>query len=141
VFGRGLDYVGFVVELHRKGDSAVAAIDGPRAYRTKLKWGRHRLDGDCTCPHNAEGNFCKHLVAVGLAVIETTGPTDTSAPAVPVDDLVAMVSAAIPRGYIDYYHAFLASRPIHSALDTLERLVDGDDSGDTRQPWNVRSCD
>ncbi|WP_431237442.1 SWIM zinc finger family protein [Mycolicibacterium aichiense] len=27
--------------------------------------------GSCTCPHNAEGNFCKHLVATGLAAIDT----------------------------------------------------------------------
>lgn len=29
----------------------------------------HPLTADCSCPYGQEGNFCKHCVAVGLAVL------------------------------------------------------------------------
>lgn len=46
----------------------------------ELDWSGPQPDGFCTCPHAADGNFCKHLVAVGLAVIDS-GTLDDAAPA------------------------------------------------------------
>ena len=41
------------------------------AYRTRLHWNED-LDGDCDCPA-AEDGFCKHQVALGLAVLAGEG--------------------------------------------------------------------
>jgi uncharacterized Zn finger protein len=30
----------------------------------ELDWSGPQPDGSCTCPHAADGHFCKHLVAV-----------------------------------------------------------------------------
>ncbi|KUH37325.1 hypothetical protein ATE80_18705 [Streptomyces kanasensis] len=43
-----------------------------------LLGGRRKPAGTCDCPHGQEGNFCKHLVALGLMVIACT-PDDYSA--------------------------------------------------------------
>ena len=37
----------------------------------ELDWSGPLPDGSCTCRHHADGNFCKHLVATGLAAIDT----------------------------------------------------------------------
>jgi uncharacterized Zn finger protein len=82
VFGRGEEYVRYVHGLQVRGDEATASIQAKRVYVVRLVWSRRALDGECSCPHNAEGNFCKHLVAVGLAVLGGERPplVDESAP-------------------------------------------------------------
>jgi uncharacterized Zn finger protein len=60
-------------------DSGVvrAAAGSPRSvpaknvYTVELDWSGPLPDGSCTCPHYADGNFCKHLVATGLAAIDS----------------------------------------------------------------------
>ncbi|HHW83145.1 MAG TPA: hypothetical protein GX743_04915 [Actinomycetales bacterium] len=46
-----------------------------------LDWSGRRLTGYCSCPHRADGNFCKHLVALGLAVLAARPTSDDDAPA------------------------------------------------------------
>ncbi len=48
----------------------VAKVSGTHDYRVKL-WAEdeNELGYDCNCPFAAEGNFCKHCVAVGLGFI------------------------------------------------------------------------
>lgn len=48
---------------------ASASVQAKRVYTVELDWSGPRPDGVCTCPHADDGHFCKHLVAVGLAVI------------------------------------------------------------------------
>ncbi|WP_083663251.1 SWIM zinc finger family protein [Actinomyces mediterranea] len=43
-----------------------------------LRWNDDGVTGQCTCPHFADGNFCKHLVALGLAVVDAAHPIDES---------------------------------------------------------------
>lgn len=70
-FERGLDYfeAGAVVQLSDGNDGIAARVQGsefcPYAVRfwvdeQELRWG-------CTCPLGTSGEFCKHLVAAGLA--------------------------------------------------------------------------
>lgn len=70
VFARGEDYLQHVRGLRIEGRRAWASIQATRAYDVLIDWTDGRISGNCTCPHNAEGNFCKHLVAVGLTVLE-----------------------------------------------------------------------
>ncbi len=39
-----------------------------------LEWSVTEIGGHCTCPHHAKGYFCKHLVALGLAVLDQSSP-------------------------------------------------------------------
>jgi len=59
-----------VFGLEEYQGKVVAKVSGTRDYRVKL-WAKDEdeLGYDCNCPYADEGNFCKHLVAVGLAWI------------------------------------------------------------------------
>lgn len=69
-FERGLAYVDAVsgVEV---GDGWVrASVRGTERYEVELRLGGRRTPtGTCDCPYGQEGNFCKHLVALGLTLI------------------------------------------------------------------------
>lgn len=71
-FSRGEEYHndGLVGSLAVDQDRATATVQGTRTYRCKLKASGESLQGECTCPAFDEAGFCKHLVAVGLAIIE-----------------------------------------------------------------------
>lgn len=91
IFARGEDYVRYVHGLRITEAKAYASIQAKRVYTVELDWSGRLLDGSCTCPHYADGNFCKHLVAVGLAAIDTgrvTVDDDTSSTADAVLDAV-----------------------------------------------------
>ena len=72
-FERGLGYVGAVTGLERAGDKVLATVRGAREYLVVLtlpggKIARPGLRGECGCPYGQEGFFCKHCVAVALAI-------------------------------------------------------------------------
>lgn len=86
VFRRGDEYfsAGAVERLRATDDRVTARVEGTETYQVEL---RDEHDGelayDCTCPHAADGYFCKHCVAVGLAWLAghagEGGPTAKSA--------------------------------------------------------------
>ncbi|MBC2902463.1 SWIM zinc finger family protein [Streptomyces cupreus] len=69
-FERGIGYLDAVsgVEI---GDGWVAAtVHGTERYEVELTLDDPSgLSGECDCPYGREGNFCKHLVALGLTVL------------------------------------------------------------------------
>jgi uncharacterized Zn finger protein len=67
-FLRGRDYFtdGAVGPLRITETKIFARVEGTEAYRVELRAG-DELDYDCTCPRAADGYFCKHCVAIGLA--------------------------------------------------------------------------
>lgn len=73
VFARGLQYhrEGAVEKISVRDGAYCAQVIGSEAYRTRLRW-NEGLDGDCDCPA-AEDGFCKHQVALGLAVLAGEG--------------------------------------------------------------------
>ncbi|MBX9918631.1 MAG: hypothetical protein K2Y33_02190, partial [Mycolicibacterium frederiksbergense] len=71
VFARGEDYVQYVRGLRTTATKASASIQAKRVYTVELDWSGPGLQGRCTCAHHDEGYFCKHLVAVGLAAIDS----------------------------------------------------------------------
>jgi uncharacterized Zn finger protein len=72
-FVRGEAYLarGRVRSLHDDGPVLAGVVEGSEPYRVEL---RREEDGTmvaaCTCPHGADGRFCKHAVAVALAGLE-----------------------------------------------------------------------
>jgi uncharacterized Zn finger protein len=81
IFERGEDYFaqGAVDHLHDIGYKVSARVHGTRTYRTELRADEDELGYDCTCPHAAEGNFCKHCVALALAWLNEARASDASA--------------------------------------------------------------
>ena len=71
VYARGEDYVRYVRGLRTTDFKAYASIQAKNVYTVELDWSGPLPDGSCTCRHHADGNFCKHLVATGLAAIDT----------------------------------------------------------------------
>jgi len=68
-FERGEDYfasgqVGSIVDHEGK---ISAKVRGTRSYQVTLWLERGEMVYSCTCPVGADGAFCKHCVAVGLA--------------------------------------------------------------------------
>lgn len=75
-FARGLAYFhdGAVGLLEIRDDQVKARVQGMHTYRVKLAALRGgELDYDCTCPVGADGEFCKHAVAVALSWLENSG--------------------------------------------------------------------
>ena len=89
-YGLGEEYSadGLVSGLVQDGDILAAQVHGTQSYRVKLQAVGDRLKYDCSCPFAAEGAFCKHCVAVGLAWLSGAVPGGKTA-AVTMDDVRA----------------------------------------------------
>jgi uncharacterized Zn finger protein len=74
-YGRGVGYVEAISELDELPDGVLATVHGTGAYQVRLYDRDGALTGSCTCPIGQDGAFCKHCVAVGLALL-TDGPHD-----------------------------------------------------------------
>ncbi|GGR85066.1 MULTISPECIES: SWIM zinc finger family protein [Streptomyces] len=69
-FERGLGYVDEVSGVEFGDGWIRASVRGTERYEAELLLGgRRKPAGTCDCPYGQEGNFCKHLVALGLTVI------------------------------------------------------------------------
>ena len=69
-FARGEAYfaAGVVRSLRAYDGGVKAVVQGTRRYRVHLWAEDDELGYDCSCPVGREGEFCKHCVAVGLAL-------------------------------------------------------------------------
>lgn len=82
-FERGLAYFreGAVERLVSHGDRIIARVAGTDVYTIKLWRDGRRLDWSCTCPLGQDGEFCKHVVATGLAWLDQkAGPEQRTSP-------------------------------------------------------------
>ncbi|MGW7002595.1 SWIM zinc finger family protein [Streptomyces sp. NPDC054933] len=69
-FERGLSYLDAVSGVEVGDGWVTAAVHGTERYAAELSLdGPGGLSGECDCPYGLEGNFCKHLVALGLTVL------------------------------------------------------------------------
>lgn len=94
-FQRGEDYfaAGQVMSLVEHAGKLTATVQGTDEYRVTLFTEGDALSSDCTCPMGADGAFCKHCVAVGLAwLADAPGATakkngkKSATPVVTLDD-------------------------------------------------------
>lgn len=109
-FQRGEEYfaAGAVMRLRATDDSVTARVQGSEAYRVELSDDDGELGYECSCPRAADGYFCKHCVAVGLAwLAENSAAAQTgAAPAKrkrrdPWRDIRAYLAAQPPQAVID----------------------------------------
>ncbi|MGW1497124.1 SWIM zinc finger family protein [Streptomyces mirabilis] len=69
-FERGLGYLDAVSGVEVGDGWVTATVHGTERYEVELTLdGADGFGGECDCPYGLEGNFCKHLVALGLTVI------------------------------------------------------------------------
>jgi uncharacterized Zn finger protein len=68
-FARGEAYhrEGQVVILSIEPERVLAQVEGSEDYRTELLGRGKKIGGACSCRAFADGGFCKHMVAAGLA--------------------------------------------------------------------------
>ncbi|AFL75350.1 SWIM zinc finger family protein [Thiocystis violascens] len=116
VFWRGEAYYSnaAVRRVRMIGDKLTAKVEGTETYQVELWDDDGDLAYDCTCPHAAEGNFCKHCVAVGLAWLAGAADLPES-DAGPRPDPWRLIR--------DY----LATQPAEILIDLLLEIVQRDD--------------
>ncbi|WP_432191446.1 SWIM zinc finger family protein [Streptomyces sp. bgisy027] len=69
-FERGLGYLDAVSGVEVGDGWVTASVHGTERYEVELTLdGPGAPAGECDCPYGLEGNFCKHLVALGLTVL------------------------------------------------------------------------
>ncbi|WP_367196071.1 SWIM zinc finger domain-containing protein [Amorphus sp. 3PC139-8] len=70
MFARGEAYFhdGAVDILGAEAGRVVAHVAGTEDYRTVVTGAGAMIDGECSCPAFERDGFCKHMVAVALAV-------------------------------------------------------------------------
>ena len=75
-FERGEDYFlnGQVKALAEDEGTITAKVHGTQPYRVEFWIEKDDLEYSCTCPMGADGEFCKHCVAVGLTWLENREP-------------------------------------------------------------------
>lgn len=71
-YERGSRYFldGRVLDIATNGQKTVATVSGTRVYSVRLRHTARVLDGACDCPASEGIDFCKHCVAVALAIAE-----------------------------------------------------------------------
>lgn len=91
-FDRGLQLVPHVRDLEVAEHEASARVGDRNTYPVTIAWSRPAPRGTCTCVDYLEGSFCKHIVALGLAVIAADPSSGSGRPADdPVTDLLDAV--------------------------------------------------
>jgi hypothetical protein len=121
-FERGLGYAGQVADLDITDTEITATVSGTDDYDVRLLPGGQGLQWDCTCPFGQEGFFCKHCVAVGLAVLEPDSRDEVSA----------------TRARRDTVDAWLESLSRQDLAAELRGLLNGDH--DLRRRFELRAA-
>ncbi len=95
-YQRGHDYLTAVADVAPTALGVRATVRGLDTYEVWLGRDGDRVVGECSCPYGADGNFCKHCVAVGLVLL-AEGP---GAPE-PAVDLAAYLHTLQPRELVE----------------------------------------
>jgi len=91
-FSRGEDYFvgGKVCSLDEHRGTVAAKVRSSAAYAVKLWSEGKELAYSCSCPRGSDGEFCKHCVAVGLAILAARTKPDAPRqpkPKITLDDV------------------------------------------------------
>ena len=105
-FRKGRDYVAAVGDVQPTALGVKALVRGSDSYEVWLGRDGARLVGECSCPFGADGNFCKHCVAVGLVLLEE-GRSESGEP-----DLSAYLSSLDRRELVELLLAQAERDPV-----------------------------
>ncbi len=135
-FHRGKDYFngGHVRSLEEHRGTVVAKVEGTETYRVRLWLEKKELAYSCSCPASEDGSFCKHCVAVGLAVIAGRAAPEakpTRNAAITLDDVRAFLERLGKDALVDlvmeramYDEVLQQQLFVRAATDTKRRAVD-----------------
>lgn len=86
-FARGEDYYhsDAVRQLTYNGHAFIARVLGSYAYQVEISGTKNSPNFQCTCPYDYDG-ICKHIVAVGLAILDENFETVTAEDAIVVEE-------------------------------------------------------
>jgi uncharacterized Zn finger protein len=126
-FDRGEGYFeeGAVRSLAEDKGVLAAKVVGTREYRVRLWPEGDELDYSCTCPVGADGGFCKHCVAAGLAWLAEESPS-----AEPADATAQPGPArkkAKPTVTMDDVRSYLATQDKDALVDIIVEKAMEDD--------------
>ena len=98
-----------------------ATVRGSKSYATRVAIGaNHKLRGRCNCPHAADGHFCKHQVALALALRALLGGSVApAAPATPKKSPAAVKRAQTQAQNREALLAFLHQQDAASLAEKL----------------------
>lgn len=167
-YERGLGYHArdLVASLEVISDHSVrAVVAGTERYITQLRASGSRVTAACTCPVGMSGAFCKHAVAVGLALLveegtevapsatsecrprrATRGRSSSATPRRPATG-VASVKAQLQftmrlSGYLDWRQTTRWADRALEAIDAVDSLVATDpDAAITLCEYALKRCD
>ncbi|MBV8182686.1 MAG: hypothetical protein JO045_28625 [Mycobacterium sp.] len=125
-YARGEDYVRYVRGLRATAGRAYASVQAKQVYTVELDWSGPQPDGFCTCPHAADGHFCKHLVAVGLAVIDSGAVDDATRVASALEATVQAMDVDELRELV--MTLALRDAEVRRMLEVRATAASGDDS-------------
>ncbi len=130
-FRRGEAYfsVGAVGRLRLTDDRIAALVEGSESYQVELRDDRGELAGDCSCPRAAEGYFCKHCVAVGLAWLAEQAAPDKPA---------ATPGKARRRDPWRDIEAYLTTQPPAALIELLLGVAPAGNRRRAAPPWLCR---
>ncbi|MEO6423478.1 MAG: DUF6880 family protein [Candidatus Nitrotoga sp.] len=77
--GKGYFEQGLVRSLDENDDEITAYVEGTYEYEVRLWEENNELCYECSCPVGQDYEFCKHCVAVGLAVLAQDVPENQNA--------------------------------------------------------------
>ena len=144
-FQRGQEYYqdGAVTGLRQYRGRTSATVAGNQDYRVNLWEEDGELEYECDCPDGRDYEFCKHCVAVGLALLEEAGSEDTSSDSKSVrktsrKKTLKNITAEDIHAWLEKQDAAtLADLLVEQAMDdqalyrTLQLKVAGEVGGDT----------
>lgn len=127
-FARAEPYLGAVSGLTIGPEYADGTVTGSTLYHVKLYWLGRRLGGDCSCYPASTGAFCKHQVALGLAVLDRWGVGEIAGDDAPrqLEEDFLQTAKDILRtgGFVDYRRSFRVARDAEALLGEIEEVLD-----------------
>ena len=103
-FERGKTYfsIGAVQRMRASESQVTATVQGTHAYQTQLRSDAGAaLACHCSCPHAADGYFCKHGVALGLAWLAENSAPPGKKKSDPWQGIEAYLGAQAPQTLIE----------------------------------------
>ena len=102
---RGCDYFesGCVRAVEHRADGWRVAVSGSRDYTVFVPDSMDPHEAQCTCPHYADGNICKHIAAAFIAVERrqnTRGDKGSGTESESIEDIVTRTNADDLRAFV-----------------------------------------
>ena len=120
VIERSQAYVAKMQIVQRSESNSHTQVRGSQTYTQTLSWDQNGFlkNYSCSCPHYAAGNFCKHLVAAVIALIEQDADADAQSSG------AGSAKKACENSANDYVNTYLDRLNAAQLRDLVDNLMD-----------------